>query len=131
MEGEVFIIGFSGEEVELLRSALLGIGVHEIPKGCLDWTLGEVIEKKPSGRGNWHERKFLVIHGDNETIKFVISKVRAMKLGRVIFVSTTPISLGRRLDDLIREWIEEDEYFRAFREMKRKAAGRKGPYLEV
>jgi len=126
MEGEVFLIGFSWEEVELLRSAFSGMGVYEIPRGCLDWTLGKVIEKKPPGRGDWHERKFLVIHGDNETIKFVISKVRPMKLGRVIFVSTTPVSVSRRLDDLIREWIEEDEYFRAFREMKRKR-----PYLEV
>ncbi len=129
MNEAVFLIGFSGEEVEAVRNALDSVEVHEVPKECLGWKLKEVVERKPEGRGDWHERKFLIIHGPTDFIKRIISAIRPLKLGRIIFVSTTPISLKRTLDDLIGEWLEEDEYFRAYRKMK--AQGPKGPYLDI
>ncbi|WP_297419305.1 DUF3783 domain-containing protein [Thermococcus sp.] len=129
MNEAVFLIGFSGEEVEAVRNALDSVEVHEVPKECLGWKLKEVVERKPEGRGDWHERKFLIIHGPNDFIKRIISAIRPLKLGRIIFVSTTPISLKRTLDDLIGEWLEEDEYFRAYRKMK--AQDPKGPYLDI
>ncbi len=129
MDEAVFLIGFSGEEVGAIRGALGDAEVHEVPKECLNWKLKEVVEKKPEGSGNWHEKKFIIMHGSNDFIKRVISAVRPLKLGRIIFVSTTPISLERTLDDLIEEWLEEDEYFRAYRRMKAQAS--KGPYLDI
>ncbi len=131
MDEGVFLIGFSEEEVQRIRGALKGVSVHEVPKECLTWRLGEIVERRPDGRGNWHERRFLITHGDNELIKRVISAVRSLRLGRVIFVSTTPISLGRTLDDLIQEWIEEDEYFRAYQRARRGIKGKGGPFLDI
>ena len=127
----VFLIGFNGEEVNAVRNALGDVEVHEIPRACLSWKLKEIVEKKAEGNCNWHERKFLIMHGSNDFIKRVISAVRSLKLGRIIFVSTTPISLERTLDDLIKEWLEEDEYFRAYMRAKAEAAKRRGPYLDI
>ena len=129
MDEAVFLIGFSEGEVGTIREALSNTEVHEVPEECLGWKLREIVEKRPEGSGNWHERRFLIIHGSNNFIKRVISAVRPLKLGGIIFVSTTPISLERTLEDLIGEWIEEDEYFRAYRRMKAQAS--KGSYLDI
>jgi hypothetical protein len=131
MNEGVFLIGFSEEEVQLVRGALRDVSVHEVPRECLTWKLGEIVERRPDGRGDWHERRFLITHGGNELIKRVISAVRGLKLGRVIFISTTPISLERTLDDLIKEWIEEDEYFRAYRRSRMGVKGGDGPFLDI
>ena len=131
MNEAVFLIGFTAEEVGAVKGALRDLEVHEVPRECRDWKLGEIVGKKPEGSGNWHERKFLIIHGSNETIKRVLSAVKPLGLGRIIFVSTTPISLGRTLDELIRGWIEEDEYFRAYRWARREVAQKKGPFLDI
>jgi hypothetical protein len=131
MDEGVFLIGFSEEEIDRIRSALGDVSVLGIPQECLTWKLRDVVENRPDGRSDWHERKFLIMHGDNEFIKRVISEVKALSLGRIIFVSTTPVSLERTLDDLIKEWIEEDEYFRAYMKAKKEAAQRSRFYLDI
>lgn len=118
MKGKVFLIGFEKEDVERLREALKDFYVHEIPEYCRDWILQEIIEKadKLRGNGNWHVRKFLLMHDvDSEDVKAVIKMVKAMGHGRVVFATTTPTSLTWRLEDLIKEWLEEDEHFRQMR----------------
>lgn len=131
MDEGVFLIGFPGGETKLLKDVLGGVSVHGVPRECLTWRLREIVEEKPDGRSDWHERKFIITHGSNELIKRVISAVRGLKLGRIIFVSTTPISLERTLDDLISEWIEEDEYFRAYQRSRMRAKSRDGPFLDI
>ena len=119
MRGKVFLIGFEKEDVGRLREVLGEFDVREIPEYCRDWILQEIVEKadKLRGDGNWHVRKFLLMHDvDNEAVKDIIGRVKALGHGRVIFATTTPASLTWRLEDLIKEWLEEDEHFR---QMKR------------
>lgn len=130
MNEGVFLIGFTSEEVKLVEGALGGVEVVPLPRECTGWKLREVVEKRPRGSADWHERKFLIMHGSNEFIKRVISAIRPLRLGRIIFVSTTPISLERTLEELIEEWIEEDEYFRAYQWARREAKKRSGPFLD-
>ena len=121
MKGRVFLIGFEKEEVERIRNVLEGVHVHEIPEYCRDWVLQEIIEKAEElrGGGNWHVRKFLLMHDvSNNDVKGIIRKVKALKLGRIIFATTTPASLSWQLEELIKEWLEEDEYFRQMQSLK-------------
>ncbi len=114
MRGKVFLIGFEQGEVEKIRKALKGFDVYEIPEYCRDWALQEIIEKadKLEGSGDWHVKRFFLMHEiGNDDVKNIIKKIRAMKIGRMIFASTTPTSLTWKLDDLIKEWIKEDNYF--------------------
>ncbi|MDV3103135.1 DUF3783 domain-containing protein [Thermococcus waiotapuensis] len=124
----IFLIGFSEEEVRLVRDAFGNVPVYEIPAECRGWVLSEIIEKAGSlkGSGNWHGRKFFLMHDlGNEEIKDILRKMKSLGFREVIYATTTPNSLTMRLDDLIEEWLEEDEYFRRLRNMK------KGPYLNV
>ncbi len=114
MKGKIFVIGFGRDEVEGLRATLDGFNVYEIPEYCRDWILQEIVEKadKLRGSGNWHVKKFLLMHNvSNNEVKDIISRVRSLNLGRVIFATTTPTSLTWKLDDLIKELIKEDDYF--------------------
>lgn len=115
MKGRVFLIGFGRREVESIREALKDFDVHEIPEYCRDWVLQEIIEKAEElrGGGDWHVKKFLLMHDvNNEDVKEIMGRVKALEPGRVIFATTTPASLTWKLEDLIKEWIEEDEHFR-------------------
>jgi hypothetical protein len=127
--GKVFLIGFSEDEARAVKGALPDVDVLCVPEECREWTLAQLIEGSPNGRCDWHERKFLIINGSNELVKRVLSSIKDLSLGRVIFVSTVPAAMGRTLEDLIGEWIEEDEYFATLREARRKAM--KGPYLDI
>lgn len=115
----ILLIGFDDEEVEAIRKALGEHHVYGIPQYCRDWVLQEIVEKAPGLEGdcNWHARKFLLMH-DVPGVKEILKKVKGLNLGRIIFATTTPISLTRRLEDLIGEWIEEDEYFQELRRRK-------------
>ncbi len=124
----ILLIGFSEEEVTLIRGAFTGVPVYEIPQHCRGWALREVIEKAQSleGSGNWHERKFFLMHNlSNDEVKEALGKMRSLGFKGVIYATTTPNSLTMKLDDLVDEWLEEDAYFRQLRRMK------KGPYLNV
>jgi hypothetical protein len=124
----IFLIGFTEDEVKLIRDAFEGVPVYEIPSYCRDWVLGEVIEKAESleGSGNWHERKFFLMHNlSNEEVKEALRKMKSLGFRGVIYATTTPTSLTMKLDELIEEWLEEDAYFRQLRRMKR------GPYLDI
>ncbi|ASJ00184.1 DUF3783 domain-containing protein [Thermococcus gorgonarius] len=124
----IFLIGFSEDEVELVRNAFGDVPVYEIPEECRGWILSEIIEKADSlkGSGNWHERKFFLMHDlSNEEIKDALRKMKSLGFRGVIYATTTPNSLTMKLDELIEEWLEEDEYFRQLRKMK------KGPYLNI
>ncbi len=122
MDEGVFLIGFPEGEAKLVKDVLGGVSVHGVPRECLTWRLREIVEEKPDGRSDWHERKFIITHGSNELIKRVISAVRGLKLGRI---------MERTLDDLISEWIEEDEYFRAYQRSRMRAKIRDGPFLDL
>jgi len=124
----ILLVGFSKEEVELIRDAFAGVPVYEIPGYCRDWVLGEIVEKAESleGGGDWHERKFFLMHGmSNDEVKEALRKMRSLGFKGVIYATTTPNSLVMRLDELIEEWLEEDAYFKQLRRMKR------GPYLDL
>ncbi|NJF26062.1 DUF3783 domain-containing protein [Thermococcus sp. Bubb.Bath] len=124
----IFLIGFSEDEVKLIRDAFDGVPVYEIPSYCGVWVLSEVIEKADSleGSGNWHERKFFLMHDlSNEEVKEALKKMKSLGFRGVIYATTTPNSLTMKLNELIEEWLEEDAYFRRLRRMK------KGPYLNI
>lgn len=124
----IFLIGFSEDEVKLIRDAFAEVPVYEIPSYCRDWVLSEIIEKADSleGSGNWHERKFFLMHNlSNDEVKEALGKMKSLGFRGVIYATTTPTSLTMKLDELIEEWLEEDAYFRQLRRMKR------GPYLDI
>lgn len=127
----IFLIGFSEDEVNLIRETFNGVPpVYEIPSYCRDWVLKEIVEKADSlkGSGNWHERKFFLMHDlSNDEVKEALGKMKSLGFrGGVIYATTTPTSLTMKLDELIEEWLEEDAYFRQLRRMKRG-----GPYLDI
>jgi hypothetical protein len=118
----IFLIGFGENEVGLIKEALSGYKIYEIPEYCRDWVLQEIVDKaeKLEESGNWHWRKFLIMHNlENHEVKDVITKVKALKVGRVIFATTTPTSLMWRLEDLTNELIKEDEYFQQLQMIKK------------
>lgn len=122
----ILLIGFSGEEVERIKSAFEE--VYEVPSYCRDWVLSEIIDRAPSleGSGDWHDRKFFVMHGmENHEVKEALSKMRELGFRGVIYATTTPTSLTWPLEKLIQEWLEEEAYFRQMRQRT------KGPYLDV
>lgn len=118
----IFLIGFEEDEVGLIKGTLRGYEIHEIPEYCRDWVLQEIVDKaeRLEGSGNWHGRKFLIMHDlENHEVKDVITKVKALKVGRVIFATTTPTSLLWKLEDLANELIKEDERFQQLHMMKK------------
>ncbi|AIF69045.1 hypothetical protein PAP_03125 [Palaeococcus pacificus DY20341] len=119
----ILLIGFDKGEVKALRDTLNEYRIYEIPEYCRDWVLQEIVEKaeKLEGSGNWHVRKFFLMHGLKDTqVREALEKVKALKMGRIIFATTTPTSLTWTLEDLMRELIKEDEHFRELE--KRKAS---------
>ncbi|ACJ16306.1 hypothetical protein, conserved [Thermococcus onnurineus NA1] len=132
MGGKVLLIGFNEDEVEKIMDVLNGLDVLEVPEYCRGWIVGEIVTKAEKLRGSsyWHLRKFVIMHDvDNETLKGVIKAVRSLDLGRVIFATTTETSLTWKLEDLLNELMEEDEYFQAMRWARRQVSERKGPFL--
>ncbi|WP_366513790.1 DUF3783 domain-containing protein [Thermococcus aggregans] len=72
------------------------------------------------GSGNWHWRKFIIMHNlSNKNISKVIKVLRSHGING-IFATTTPTSLTWKLEDLLNELIREDEYFRRLREEKQR-----------
>ncbi|MCD6559687.1 DUF3783 domain-containing protein [Palaeococcus sp. (in: euryarchaeotes)] len=125
----IFLIGFDEKEVEIIKKTLKEYRVYGIPQYCRDWILQEIVEKAPKLEGdcNWHARKFFLMHNLEDTrVKEVLEKIKSLNLGRIIFATTTPTSLTWRLEDLMGEWIKEDEYFQ---ELRRRKASRF--YLDV
>ncbi|WP_167901214.1 DUF3783 domain-containing protein [Thermococcus sp. LS1] len=134
MGGKVLLIGFNEDEAGKVMEALSGLDVFEVPEYCRDCVVGEIVDKaeKLSGSSYWHLRKFVIMHDvDNETLKGVIKAVRSLNLGRVIFATTTETSLTWKLEDLLNELMEEDEYFQAMKWARRQVSERKGPFLNL
>lgn len=134
MKVKVFLIGFNEEEANVVKEALKGLSVFEVPEYCRDWIVGDVVEKAGtlSGSCYWHLRKFVIMHGvDNETLKDAIKTVRSLDLGRIIFATTTETSLTWKLEDLLDELMAEDEYFQALRWAREQGARKKGPFLDL
>lgn len=126
----ILLIGFEQEEVSRVKNALSEFDVYEVPEYCRDWIVEEVVAKAPTfqGSGNWHWRKFLIMHDlSNEEVTRVIKVVRSQGISP-IFATTTPTSLTWKLEDLLNELIREDEYFRKLREEKQKM---KSFYLDI
>ncbi len=127
---KVLAIGFTREELGLLRKVLEEIPVEGVSKGHLGEVVSEVFEKARADECDWHERKFILMADvDGETIKEIVNRVKALGLGRVIFAAPTEISMKWKLKDLLEELIEEDEYFKALARA-RKEAKKKGPFLD-
>ncbi|MCD6372660.1 MAG: DUF3783 domain-containing protein [Thermococcus sp.] len=134
MGGKVFLIGFGRDEVERVAEVLRGLNVFEVPEYCRDWVVADMVEKAENLNGScqWHLRKFVIMHDvDNETLKGVIKAVRSLDRGRVIFATTTETSLTWKLEDLLNELMEEDEYFRAMRQAREEAKRRKNLFLDI
>ena len=64
----------------------------------------------------------------NESVKEIIRKVRSLGIKEIIFATTTPTSLSWMLEDLLKELIREDEYFRKLKEEQKKM---KTFYLDI
>ncbi|AJC72347.1 hypothetical protein X802_09460 [Thermococcus guaymasensis DSM 11113] len=127
---KVLAIGFNREELGLLRKALEGIPVEGVSTDYLGGVVSEIFEKAKGDECDWHERKFVLMAGvDGETIKEIVDRVKALGLGRIIFAAPTEISMKWKLEDLLEELIEEDEYFRALA-WARKEAKKKGSFLD-
>jgi len=134
MVGKVFLVGFGENEAERVDDALKGLDVFEVPEYCRDWVVADIVEKAENldGSCQWHLRKFVIMHDvDNETLKGIIRAVRSLDLGRVIFATTTETSLTWKLEDLLNELVEEDEYFQAMRRARKEAERRKGLFLDI
>ena len=134
MVGKVFLVGFGENEAERVDDALKGLDVFEVPEYCRDWVVADIVEKAENldGSCQWHLRKFVIMHDvDNETLKEIIRAVRSLDLGRVIFATTTETSLTWKLEDLLNELVEEDEYFQAMRRAREEAERRKGLFLDI
>jgi len=134
MVGKVFLVGFGENEAERVVDALKGLDVFEVPEYCRDWVVADIVEKAENldGSCQWHLRKFVIMHDvDNETLKGIIRAVRSLDLGRVIFATTTETSLTWKLEDLLNELVEEDEYFQAMRRAREEAERRKGLFLDI
>jgi len=134
MVGKVFLVGFGENEAERVDDALKGLDVFEVPEYCRDWVVADIVEKAENldGSCQWHLRKFVIMHDvDNETLKGIIRAVRSLDLGRVIFATTTETSLTWKLEDLLNELVEEDEYFQAMRRAREEAERRKGLFLDI
>ncbi|USG99148.1 DUF3783 domain-containing protein [Thermococcus argininiproducens] len=127
----ILVIGFEKEEFSRIKEMLDEFEVYEVPEYCRDWIIEEVVEKAPSfeGSGNWHWRKFIIMHDiPNESVKEVIGRVRSLGIKEIIFATTTPTSLSWMLEDLLKELIREDEYFRRLKEEQKKM---KTFYLDI
>jgi len=133
MNRGVLLIGFSEDEALAIRG-LFDFGVFEVPGYCRDWVLREIVERAEglAGSSQWHLRKFVIMHNlSNEEIKAVMGRVRPLAGGRVIFATTTPTSLNWKLEDLLRELMEEDEYFQAVKWAREQASKKRGPFLDI
>ncbi|ASI99019.1 DUF3783 domain-containing protein [Thermococcus celer] len=133
MNGKAIVIGFTPGEMEMLREALR-IPAFGVPEDCKECLVSEIFERAETlnGPSDWHQRKFVIMDGvDNETIKHVISSVKSLRLGRVIFATTTENSLGWKLKDLLEELMAEDEYFQAMRWARKEAKKKTGPFLDI
>ena len=133
MNRGILLIGFSEDEVRAVRE-LFEFGVFEVPEYCGDWVLQEIVDKAEtlSGSSHWHLRKFVIMHNlSNEEIKAVMGRIRPLIRGRGIFATTTPTSLEWKLEDLLRELMEEDEYFRAMKWAREEASKKRGPFLDI
>ncbi|AHL22255.1 DUF3783 domain-containing protein [Thermococcus nautili] len=128
---KLLLIGFTEDEIE--RIAELGYPVLPVPEHFRKLTLAEILERTTEG-GNldWAGERFVIMHGlDNEGIKRVINEVRKLAEGRVIFATTTETNLKWTLEELLDELRREDEYFRAMREAKKQAKGKRGLFLDI
>jgi len=128
---KLLLVGFTGEEVE--RIAGLGYPVLAVPEHFRKLTVGEILERTTEGgKLDWTGGKFVIMHGlDNGGIKRVITEVRKLVEGRVIFATTTETNLNWTLEELLDELRREDEYFRAMKAAKKEASKRKGPFLDI
>ena len=133
MRRGILIIGFSEDELADIRG-LFDFDAFGVPEYCRDWVLQDVVDKAEtlSGSPQWHLRKFVIMHNlSNEEIKEVISKLRASSNERIIFATTTPTSLGWKLEALLEELMEEDEYFKAMKWAREEASKKRGPFLDI
>ena len=119
----IFLIGFNEDEVEEIRRMLSEFRVYEIPQYCRDWVVQAIVEraKELKGSCDWHLKKFILMHNlENPQIREVLSKVKSLNLGRIIFATTTSTSLTWKLENLLEELVREDEYFQKLRRMRTK-----------
>ena len=128
---KLLLVGFTEDEIE--KVGRLGYPVMPVPEHFRKLTVAEILERTTEG-GNldWAGGRFVIMHGlDSEGVKRVITEVRKLAEGRVIFATTTETNLGWTLEELVEELRREDEYFRAMRGAKKQAKGRKGPFLDI
>ena len=125
---KVLAIGFSREELDLLRKTL-EVPVECVSRDCLQMPVSEVFESAKGDECPWHERKFVLMADvDGRAIREIIGKVKKLGLSRVIFAAPTEVSMKWTLDELLKELVEEDDYFRALSWAKKNV--KKGPFLD-
>lgn len=127
----IFLIGFNEDEVEEIKGMLSEFKVYEIPQYCRDWVVQAIVEKAEELKGScdWHLKKFVLMHNlENPQIKEVLTRIKSLNLGKVIFATTTSTSLTWKLENLLEELIREDEYFQ---ELKRTKAKQSKLYLDI
>ncbi|WP_297535318.1 DUF3783 domain-containing protein [Thermococcus sp.] len=127
----LLLVGFTEEEVERIKK--LGFPLLPVPEHFRKLTVEEILERTTEGgKLDWAGGKFLIMHGlEGEAIKRVITEVRKLTEGRVIFATTTETNLGWTLEELLEELKKEDEYFRAMKEARKETDKRSGPFLDI
>ncbi len=110
----LLLIGFKETELAILKENL-AFDLYPISDAARSILLQEVIDniEQYTGDSLWHEQKFVLMHDlDNEGIKHTLSVFKKLGMRDVIFATTTPTSLSWTLENLLKELIEEHEYFR-------------------
>ena len=110
----LLLIGFKESELAILKESL-AFDLYPISESARSILLQEVIGniEQYTGDSLWHEQKFVLMHElTNDDIKNVLSVFKKLGMRDVIFATTTPTSLSWTLENLLKELLEEHEYFR-------------------
>ena len=114
---KIILIGFDEIEIEGIRILFDDLGEIIIPeKRCMEFKVKDVLNMPSATKSDWSSSKIVIIHEGEKNIRRVMSRVKSLQLGRIIYATTTPTSLEWKLGDLIKELEEEDMYFRKMKE---------------
>ena len=113
---KAILIGFDELEAEGIKLILKDLCESVIPgEQSVSLKVKEALNSSSDTSSNWSNSKIVIIHDGERYIREVMNRVKSLKPGRVIFATTTPVSLEWKLKDLIKELEEEDKYFRGIK----------------